>query len=64
MAYNGAVLKLIWSSSDGKEYIALANDYLLIEKNGRFNILGKNLEEVIEKLRTIGREDIIARFSD
>jgi hypothetical protein len=63
MAYRGEKLKLICSSSDRKEYIVLGNDYLLINKNGKFKILGKNLEEVIRNLRIIGREDILTEFS-
>lgn len=62
MVYNESGLKLILSSSDGREYIALGHDYLLINKNGRFKILGKNLDEVVKNLIIMGREDIFTEY--
>lgn len=64
MAYNESALKLILSSSDGKEYIALGHNYLLINKNGRFKNLGETLEEVVKNLRIMGKADIFTGFSD
>ncbi len=62
MAYNESVFKWIWSSSDGKECIVLGHSYLLIHEDGRFNILGKQHEEIINNLRIMGRKDILTDF--
>jgi hypothetical protein len=63
MADNRLKINLIFSVSNGKEYIALGHNYLLVNKNGKFKILGENLDEVIKNLNLMGRKDIINWFS-
>ncbi|MBU2701047.1 hypothetical protein Ga0466249_002158 [Sporomusaceae bacterium BoRhaA] len=63
MADNRVKINLIFSVSNGKEFIALGHNYLLVNKNGRFKILGKNLDEVIKSLELMDRKDIINEFS-
>jgi hypothetical protein len=63
MADNRLKINLIFSVSNGKEFIALGHNYLLVNKNGRFQILGKNLDEVIKSLELMNRRDIINEFS-
>lgn len=63
MADNRVKINLIFSVSNGKEFIALGHNYLLVNKNGRFQILGRNLDEVIKSLELMNRKDIINEFS-